>query len=262
MSLVILRATLSSLALVMACAFATRAEDGTPETLAQQKLNPLAYAINLPATLSFSFAHGQAVQPSLEFQPLIPLKLNGDWRLVTRSNVSIIHEPAPEEITGLSDTDVSLFLTPARTGPWVWGVGPIFEFPTASNTSLGSGKWSAGPTAALVYAGGPWVNGILVSQLWSFAGPRDREDVSVMEIEAQLSYTFSNGWYVLTNPTISCDWKAPSGQGWTVPVGAAVGKTFSIGSQGMSLQLGAYYNAKRPAGTPTWVLQTQFSLIY
>jgi len=246
----------------MACAFPTRAEDSTAETLAQQKLNPLAYAINLPATLNFSFAHGEAVQPSLEFQPLIPLKLSEDWRLVTRSDVSIVHVPAPEEITGLSDTDVSLFLTPARTGPWVWGVGPILEFPTATNTRLGSGKWSAGPTAALVYAGGPWVNGILVSQLWSFAGPSDREDVSLTQIEVQLSYTFSNGWYVLTNPTISCDWKAPSGQGWTVPVGAAVGKTFNVGSQGMSLQVGAYYNAKKPAGAPAWVLQTQFSLIY
>ena len=36
---------------------------------------------------------------------------------------------------------------------------------------------------------------------------------------------------------------------------------FKIGNQGMSLQVGAYYNAKKPAGVADWFLQTQFTLI-
>ncbi|PYN94675.1 MAG: hypothetical protein DMD91_27310 [Candidatus Rokuibacteriota bacterium] len=254
------------LALAAACAAPASAEDTgrSVEDLAQQKLNPFADAINLPATLSLGFGFGprRDVQPSLTFQPLIPLPLSENWRLVTRSTVPIIDLPGPDGVTGLGDIDVSLFLSPARTGTWVWGAGPILQFPTATDEALGTGKWAAGPTAALVYVDGPWLNGMLVSHLWSFAGSSAREDVSLTQIEVKLSYQFSSGWYIDTNPTMTYDWKAPSNQGWTIPVGLDVGKVFKIGNQGMSLQLGAYDNAKKPAGTANWFLQTQFTLIY
>jgi hypothetical protein len=250
--------------LVAATVCTVRAEEGgtPPETPAQRKLNPLGYAIYVPATLSFSFAPHRDAQPALNFQPRIPLGLTEDWRIITRSNVPIVHLPAPDDATGLGDIDTSLFLTPGRTGKWVWGVGPILQFPTATDAVLGTEKWSAGPTAALLYVDGPWVNGILVSQLWSFAGPSRRADVSLMQIELQLSYTFSNDWYVQTAPTISRDWRAPAGEGWIVPIGADAGKVFKIGSKEMGLQLGAYYNLEKPTGAAEWVLQTQISWLY
>lgn len=252
------------LALAAACAAPASAEDTGRSVgdLAKQKLNPLAEAINLPATLSFGFGPRHDVQPSLTFQPLIPLRLSEDWRLVTRSSVPIIDIPGPDDVTGLGDINVSLFLTPARTGTWVWGAGPILQFPTATDEALGTGKWAAGPTAVLVYVDGPWLNGVLVSHLWSFAGSSTREDVSLTQIEVKFSYEFSSGWYIDTNPVMTYDWKAPSNQGWTIPVGLDVGKVFKIGNQGMSLQLGAYYNVKKPDGTADWFLQTQFTLIY
>lgn len=254
------------LVLAAVCAAPASADDTgqSLEDLAHQKLNPLANEISLVANLSFGFGFGPRhdVQPSLTFQPVIPLPLSEDWRFISRSNVPIIDIPGPDGVTGLGDIDVSLFLTPARTGKWVWGAGPIFQFPTATDEALGTGKWSAGPTAALVYVDGPWLNGLLISHLWSFAGSSSREDVSLTQIELQFSYQFSNGWYIDTNPTMTYDWKAPSNQGWTIPVGLDVGKVFKIGNQGMSLQLGAYYNAKKPDGTADWFLQTQFTLLY
>src|SRR5262245_1846989 len=189
MSRLIFSVTLCRLVLAAASAFPVRGQEagGAPGTLAQQKLNPLAYSINLPATLSLGFGVGphRDTEPTLNFQPRVPLGLTEDWRIVTRSNLSIIHVPAPEDVTGLGDIDVSLFLTPAKTAKWVWGAGPIFQFPTATDTALGTGRWSAGPTAALLYVDGPWVNGILVSHLWSFAGPSSRQDVSLTQIEVQ-----------------------------------------------------------------------------
>jgi len=50
----------------------------------------------------------------------------------------------------------SVFLSPARTGDWTWGIGPILQLPTATDEALGTGKWSAGPTLGLVYSAGPW----------------------------------------------------------------------------------------------------------
>jgi len=49
-------------------------------------------------------------QPTLSLQPRIPLRLTEDWRVISRSNVSIIHVPGPEETTGLGTS----------TSPFSW----------------------------------------------------------------------------------------------------------------------------------------------
>jgi hypothetical protein len=155
------------LVVVAICAAPAAAEDTgrSVEDLLRQTLNPFTEAINLQATLSFGFGFGPRhdVQPSLTFQPVIPLPLSEDWRLVTRSSVPIISLPDPEGVTGLGDIAVSVFLTPARIDKWVWAAGPILQFPTATDEALGAGKWAAGPTAGLVYVDGPWIGGVLVS---------------------------------------------------------------------------------------------------
>lgn len=257
-----LSTALAGVMLALACAARGDEVTRTPQALAQQTLNPLAYSLSVPVALSIGFGPHGDTRPTLSIQPLIPLPLTENWRLVTRSNLGIVHLPALDEATGLGDLDVSAFLTPARAGHWVWGVGPIVQLPTATDPALGTGKWSAGPTAVLVHVAGPWVNGILVSHLWSFAGSRGRQDVSLTQMELQVAYTHASGWYVQTNPTISYDWRAPSQQAWTIPVGLDVGRTFAVGARGISVQLGAYYNVEKPSGSPGWVLQTQISWTY
>jgi hypothetical protein len=153
----------------------------------------------------------------------------------------------------------SVFLTPTRTGSWVSGLGPIVELPTASDEQLGTGKWSMGPTGAVIYSNGPWVNGVLASHLTSFAGNRHRADVNLTSIEPQVSYTFENGWSVQTSPTISYDWTADA---WTLPLGADVGNTFTIGSQAMSLSVGVYDLVKRPNGDPSSIVRVQLTCIF
>jgi hypothetical protein len=188
--------------------------------------------------------------------------LSDNWDIITRSSLSVIHRPDPEATTGLGDLSTSLFVSPDRTGPWIWGAGPIFQLPTATDTNLGTGKWSTGPTAALIYSNEPWVNGILVSHLWSVAGAHDRDPVSLTQIEAQLSYLYPSNWYLQTNPTFAYDWKASAGQRWTVPVGFDVGKVAPYRLDGTGVQFGAYYNLVRPDGAANWVLRAQFSVTY
>jgi len=129
----------------------------------------------------------------------------------------------------------SFFLTPAKATTWIRGVGPIFQFPTASSPELGTGRWSAGPTAALVYSEGPWFNGILGYQLMSFTGNRDRGTVNQTFLEPDVSYNFESGWYVQCEPSITYDWTAEAANAWTIPMGADIGKAFKLGSQYLSL---------------------------
>ena len=43
----------------------------------------------------------------------------------------------------------------------LFGVGPTFVFPTASDLTTGQGKWQAGPAAAVAFAPRKWLFGIL-----------------------------------------------------------------------------------------------------
>ena len=145
----------------------------------------------------------------------------------------------------------------------IWGAGPAFQFPTATNNELGTGKWSAGPTGALVYSDseGPWFAGILLTQLWSFAGA-PRTAVNQTSTEVDLSYNFESGWYIQTDPTITYDWSATPRQALTLPVGIDVGKVTKIGGQDVSFQLGAYDALKSPTGIAQWIIRAQITLLF
>jgi len=162
----------------------------------------------------------------------------------------------------LEDLQTSFFLTPAKDTTWIWGVGPIFQFPTATSKELGTGRWSAGPTAALVYSEGPWLNAILAYQLMSFAGNRDRGSVNQTYIEPEISYSFESGWSVDCDPAITYDWTADAGDAWTIPIGADIGKAFKLGSQDLGLQVGAYDLLKRPDGAPQWITRVSATFLF
>lgn len=90
---------------------------------------------------------------------------------------------------GLGDIHTTLFFSPAKPGMAIWGVGPSITIPTATDDLLGTRKWSAGPSASVLFMPKPWVFGALVRQLVSFAGNSDRKDVSQLLIEPFLRTT-------------------------------------------------------------------------
>jgi hypothetical protein len=51
----------------------------------------------------------------------------------------------------------------------VWGAGPVFQLPTATDRELGFYKWSAGPTFVVLLLTKKVVTGVLINNLWSFA---------------------------------------------------------------------------------------------
>jgi len=193
---------------------------------------------------------------------LIPFRLKDDWDLIVQPSQSVTYMPSPHEQFGLNDLQTSFFLTPSIASKWIWGVGPIFEFPTATGKQLGTGRWSAGPTGALIYSEGPWFNGVLAYQLMSFAGDRRRGSVNVTYIEPDVSYNLESGWYAQIDPPISYDWTADMKDAWVLPVGADIGRAFSVGPQALSLQLGSYDFLKHPEGGPEWMIRAQITFLF
>ena len=67
----------------------------------------------------------------------------------------------------------------------VWGLGFDLAFPTAQEEILGSGQYSAGPSALGVYLGEKWKFGALVQQYWDYASDeKDRDDVNLTNIQS------------------------------------------------------------------------------
>jgi hypothetical protein len=59
----------------------------------------------------------------------------------------------------------SFFVSPAKTVPFIWGVGPALLIPTATDDLLGSGKFGLGPTVVVLKQNGGWTYGALVNHL-------------------------------------------------------------------------------------------------
>ena len=241
----------------------------SPSAMSAQELaiavhNPFEDFVKVPiqSTTGFQLGPHHKVGDSVNIEPLFPFSLNADWDLMARPSLTFTYAPTPHEQSGLEDLETSFFLTPAKSSTWVWGVGPIFDFPTASSSELGSGRWSAGPTAALVYSEGPWLNAIHSDQLMSFAGNRERGSVNQTYIEPMISYNLESGWYADVDPSITYDWTADTANAWTIPMGADVGKAFKMGSQNLSLEVGAYDLLKRPDGAPQWIMRVSVTFLF
>jgi len=243
---------------------ATTAGAESLQDLAKDSLNPFAEFLKVPFQFTTGFGVGShdRVGASLNVEPLQRFVLNADWDIIARPSLSVTYAPGPNEQFGLQDLQTTFFLTPAKDKTWIWGVGPIFQFPTASSERLGTGRWSAGPTAALVYEQGPWFAAILSYQLMSFAGDRGRGSVNQTYIEPQVSYSLDSGWYGQWDPAMTYNWTADTANAWTIPAGGDIGKAFKIGEQAMSLQVGGYDYPMHPDGAPQWIIRAQMTFLF
>lgn len=244
------------------------AEDKSTEALAEAAQNPVADMISLPIqnNINFGFGPGDDIQNVLNIQPVMPFELNENWNLITRTIAPVIYQP---ELVpgygnefGLGDINTTLFLSPAKTGKILWGIGPVFSFPSASDRVLGSDKWSAGPSAVALTIQGPWVVGALANNLWSYAGDDDRKDVNQFLLQYFINYNLPEGWYISSAPIITANWKADSGNTWTIPFGAGVGKILRIGKQPINAQVQAFYNVAKPDNGSDWALRLQLQFLF
>lgn len=236
----------------------------------QQAQNPIANLIAVPIEADFNFGLGpfNRDQTLLLIKPVIPFKLGGDWNLVTRTIIpTFIPQPITttpsKDVYGLGDINPQFYFVAPPKGIMTWGVGPQLTLPTATRTATGADKWQAGPTAVVVLTPSNIVMGSLVSQTWSFAdasGGSTRPEVSQMIIQPFFNYNFKSfpGWFFYSNPIITANWEASSGNRWNVPLGGGLGKTFKIGGQPLQAKLGAFSNVVKPDGGADW--QVQFSL--
>ncbi len=243
----------------------TWAQDDTE--LAKKTQNPVADLISVPLQSNFNFGTGskERMVYVLNVQPVIPISLTDDWNLIARIVIPTINQPSlfsgVSSATGLGDINPSFFLSPAKPGSFIWGVGPTFTLPTASDRLLGSGKWSMGPAGVVLKITGPWVFGALMNNQWSVGGWGDK-NVNAMLLQPFVNYNLPGGWYLTSSPVMTANWKADSGQRWTVPLGGGIGKLFKLGKLPLNTQLQAFGNVERPKSASDWSLRLQIQFLF
>ena len=194
-------ALLAALVSVLASA-AQAQESADADALAKALSNPVAALISAPFQLNYDTGYGDdddGERWTLNIQPVIPISISEHWNMISRTILPVIDQKGvvnDDSQSGLGDTVQSLFFSPKKptASGWIWGAGPAFMLPTATDDLLGSEKWSIGPTAVVLkQTQTGWTYGALVNHLVSVAGSDDRGDVNATFLQPFLTKALGQG---------------------------------------------------------------------
>ena len=258
--------SVAAVALATAWPMLSFAQDA--EEMAKKLSNPVASLISVP----FQFNHDRSIGSAdgnrsfINVQPVIPVKLNAEWNLISRTIVPLIDQKnvagASGNQSGLGDVVQSVFFSPVAptAGGLIWGAGPVLLLPTATKDLLGAKKWGLGPTGVVLSQSGPWTFGALGNHIWSIAGDNDRADISTTFVQPFVSYATKTGTSFGLNTESTYDWKAKQ---WSVPINATVSQILKLGDQLVQVGAGARYWADAPSGGPSgWGYRLSFTLLF
>ncbi|WP_223033760.1 hypothetical protein [Hanstruepera marina] len=206
------------------------------DKLAKQLQNPVASLISVPFQGNFDFGIGSknGSRMTLNIQPVIPISISENWNLIGRIILPVISQNNlygnSGSQFGLSDAVVSGFFSPKEptSGGLIWGAGPVFLIPTATDNLLGTEKFGVGPTAVVLKQAGQFTFGALVNHIWSVAGNDSRADVNNTFLQPFFAKNFKGGYALTLNTELTQNWDTDSTSGFLHLIGA---KVFNIGKQ-------------------------------
>jgi hypothetical protein len=225
--------------------------------LAKKLANPVAAMVSLPFQFNYDCCYGPSdgERYTLNIQPVVPIKLSDDWNMIVRTIVPIISQtetaPGGSDQLGFGDTTQTFFFSPSRSGGLTWGVGPALFYPTGTD-GFSARQWAAGPAALVLKQEGRVTAGLLATQLWSFAGANNRDDINTTLLQPFFNYTFPNSTGIVLNAESSYDWEREQ---WTVPLNAGVTHLFKVGPQRIQMGVFGRYYLESPNQGPDWGLR-------
>jgi hypothetical protein len=227
--------------------------------LAKKLANPISDLVSVP--FQFNWEQNVGINDETRFvlnvQPVIPFSISTDWNMIARVIMPFVSQPSLFDggapASGVSDIVTSFFFSP-KAGGLIWGVGPVVSLPSTSVPTLGTGKWSAGPTVVVLKQTGPWTVGALWNQLWSFAGNDARNDVNQMFLQPFLAYQANRTVTITVQSETSANWEVDEGR-WTMPINVLVSKLSTFGVFPASYQLGVGGFPVHPDAGPSWKIR-------
>jgi hypothetical protein len=225
------------------------------DELAKQTQNPVASLISVPFQGNWDFGIGdrEATGTTLNIQPVAPFALTKEVNVILRVIMPALSQPtdAGMRLTGMGDTTMTVFLSPSRTGKLIWGAGPAFLIPTATNDGLGTEKFGLGPSVVALVQPGKWTLGALWNHLWSMDGANDRSDVNQMFLQPFANYNLGDGLALGAQIEAAANWEVDDEQ-WTSYLLFSISKVTLLGKRPVSFAAAAGPTVASPTGRPDW----------
>ena len=200
----------------------------------------------------------------LNIQPVAPFGLTKDWNVILRVIMPVSSQPTDSgdlRLTGMGDTTMTVFFSPAKTGKVIWGAGPAILIPTATNQGLGTEKFGLGPSIVAPVQPGKWTVGALWNQIWSMDGANDRPDVNAMYLQPFANYNLGQGLALGASMEASANWDADDGQ-WMSYLLFSISKVTLLGKRPVSFLAAAGPAVASPTGRPDWRLRFAATFLF
>lgn len=169
------------------------------------------------------------------FQPSFPFPVGdaGDVIFWRPAIPVLFSQPVPDvinggfdQVTGLGDIGMDLgYGSTSKTG-FLFAAGAVASLPTATDSRVGTGRWTLGPELLVAQFEEWGLYGIFPNHQWDIAGWTDTS-VNVTNTQAFLILLPGGAWSVGTTPIMSYDWDSSQ---WTVPINLTVSKTIVVGA--------------------------------
>ena len=175
---------------------------------------------------------GPVTPPDREIAPINFL----DGRTTDFGDMYYVGLFSPKEPTRLANGALAL-----------WGLGFDLALPTAQEEILGSGKYSAGPSALAVYLGETFKGGALIQHYWDFAShDKGRDDVNLTNIQSIYYWGLNPTTSIGAGPNIIMNWEEDSDNFLTLPIGTGITKTIQFGKVPVRIGAELHYAVIRP----------------
>ena len=242
--------------------------------MARKAQDPLGdvKALMTDNTIGFGGGPDDDTTFSFQIQPVYAIDNSTRFNMILRAIVPIVGvepsvelprlgadpRPANGSTWGLSDTFVQYFLSPKSDGGIKWGFGPQVSLKTRSSDRQAGPGWGAGLAAVIFGGSGNWSFGGIANHHW---GDEDGFSLSTVQVIALYNFESIPGASLGYNNSMTYNWKANSGEEFTLPLGLTAARTMLLGNgDGLELSIGAYSMVERPTNSPDW--QLKFGVSY
>lgn len=246
---------------------APQAAAQSAEEMAKKMANPIAAVISVPFQANWDYDIGvkrDGQRATLNVQPVVPISLNEDWNIISRTIVPIVKQDLPGvgdgSQSGIGDVVQNLFFSPKMptANGLIWGAGPVMLLPSGTD-KISADKWGLGPTGVVLKVDGPLTYGLLANHIWSVGGSGP-QDISSTFLQPFFTYTTKTATSYTIQTESTYDWKR---ENWNAPIALSVGQILKFGEQPVQLSGAARYYASSPeTGAHGWGFRTTLTFLF